>query len=126
MATNPRGVYVTRRPYLLGDYVPSCAPGEVIVDLYGDGSTVMCVPNTPDVVSQIVGTGGRILGYAGGGPTPGVTVTPPPPTAGAPPPVPVSAAPPSSIIQTLEHTTGLSGSSLAIGMVILLLLTRKR
>jgi len=55
----------------LFDYQPSCSPGDAIVDLYGDGSQVMCVP--ADTANSIVAGGGKILGTTANQPPQRVT-----------------------------------------------------
>lgn len=114
--TGARGIYVTRRPSLLGDFTQQCSPGDYLVDVGADAP--ICADAA--TAQQLSAGGATIISrFSGGGSTSPTAQPPMTPGAG-----PAPASP--SIISQLEHTTGLSGSSLAIGMVVLLMLTRKK
>ncbi len=109
----------------LGDYEPCTSPGqdEALIDLYGDGSMIMCVPiNT---LASLTSQGARVISY---GPVTPKTIAPAPGAVGGGV-APVAGAGVAKVpfMQQLESTIGISGTGLAIGMaVVLFMMTRRK
>lgn len=104
--------------YDVGDeYKPCSSPaaGEALVDLYGDGSLVMCVP--VNTIASLTAGGARVISY-GPGTTPQSA-----PVGQQQPPQESGIA---RFFSDLKYGTVGGMGGIAIGIVVALLLTRGR